>query len=130
MSEVTPHDPHTTIPNHTGRAGRVHCRKPCGVLLMPEIYLVVKLGNTDIRYFHGAPTMNEAGYRETVKELNEKIEPATFRYILCDDDGNEIPQEVTTINHCKACSLCHQEPDGGTSCHCEEPRCPITGEAF
>jgi hypothetical protein len=57
---------------------------------MTEIYLVVKLGNTDIRYFHGSPTMNEAGYRETVKELNDRIEPATFRYILCDDNGDEI----------------------------------------
>ena len=57
---------------------------------MPEIYLVVRLGDTDIRYFHGSPTMNETGYRETVREMNQKIAPATFRYILCDDDGDEI----------------------------------------
>lgn len=59
---------------------------------MPEIYLVVKLGNTDIRYFHGSPTMNENGYRETVKELNKRIESATFRYILCDDNGDKIAE--------------------------------------
>ena len=104
---------------------------------MPEIYLVVKLGNTDIRYFHGSPTMNEAGYRETVNDLNQKIEPATFRYILCDDDGDEIPitspapeKSASPSSPCGSCSFAHPEPEGGVSCHCEETHCPVTGGAF
>ena len=66
-----------------------------GVLLMSEIYLVVKLGNTDIRYFHGSPAMNETGYRETVRELNAKLDSSTLRYIMCDDDGDEITEAHT-----------------------------------
>ncbi len=66
-----------------------------GAVLMSEIWLVVRLGNTDIRYFHGSPTMNETGYRETVRELNEKINASTLRYIMCDDDGDEIPDART-----------------------------------